>query len=185
MDARIALLTALIFLPSCDSKPGVADDDGKALRIASVASEPGPTVMNQKTRRIVARVENVGAGPVDLWIHSRDGEKIAKEQHLMEVEDRKLTGDAAVQEIPYGLGIEAGSPEKGTWHPAVSNWIWLPVGADPKVGEPILQVALAAGETRAFGILMPAEGEIFAAKTFRVFLVNPRFQRIDEKVLGK
>ena len=86
--------------------------------------------------------------------------------------------------MPYGLGIEARSNPTAAWGNPISMWIWVPAEEGPNPPKRIDQVKIKAGETRSFSIRMPAAGELFAAESFRAFVISPDFKRVDEKILS-
>ena len=206
---RIPALPARTRVPT---EPTSAD----ALRIVEVSWEPGETIMRQRTRLIVAKVRNTSRQPQDLWIASRDGLKMSreelgfkrqewKEQQSLSREEREQMARSFRQargslldggqedswmvkeeetRMPYGLGIEARSNPTAAWGNPVSMWIWVPTEGGPSPPERIEQAKIKPGETRSFSIRMPAAGELFAAESFRVFIISPDFKRVDESILS-
>jgi hypothetical protein len=172
--------------------------------------------MSQRTRFIVAKVRNTSRQPQDLWIASRDGLKMSREEiefkrqewkeqqslsrkereemarslrrSLGSLPDGEQDDSWMVKEeetrMPYGLGIEARSNPTAAWGNPVSMWIWVPTEGGPNPPKRIDQVKIKAGETRSFSIRMPAAGELFAAESFRAFIISPDFKRVDERILS-
>lgn len=147
-----------------------------ALQIEEVTCEAGPKILSENHLKIIARVRNVTARPVDLFINRWTGEKMAK--HEMD-SYRKHNPDFP---MPYGLGIEASSESAGRWVRPITNFIWQPAEGRSSGPETIREVKIAPRESRAFTILIPEVGQR-AQGAYRVFLLDPDLQRIDEEVL--
>jgi hypothetical protein len=179
-----------------------------ALQIVSVACNPGQperrlweALVRIPPRKIEVQVRNSGSRVIKLWMSDRSGLKMSREERdeqLNAARARKQTKEewqqmnklerdelnAEIEELenmPYGVGIETGSPAKNQWYPARSPFNWVPA-ADNRPDR-VNEVTIPAGQTCAFSILMPPPSQLDRFEAWRVFLINPGFKRIEEKVL--
>ena len=179
-----------------------------ALQIVSVACKPEQperrlweALVRIPPRKIEVQVRNSGSRGAKLWMGDRSGLKMSREERdgqLNAARARKQTKaewqemnkqerdelNAEIEELenmPYGVGIETGSPAKDQWYPARSPFNWVPA-ADNRPDR-VDEVTIPAGQTRAFSILMPPPSQLDRFEAWRVFLINPDFKRIEEKVL--
>jgi hypothetical protein len=183
------LLSLTLMALGCGAGDSSEDaDGGKALQIVSVSFGPRETVMGRRMIFLVAKIKNGGTAPADLYLARNTGEKFVREEAdtWREMTPKELADVGKPPDfgkMAYGLGLEAGHPAKGKWYFANTGYRWVP--SDGPRDDLPEQVRMAPGSVRSFQILVPDKGELFGDESYRPFIINPSFVRIDEKILQR